>query len=104
MKKVVSMLLVVTMVFSFLAIQALTYVKAESPTAYFTTTFPTGGEVFSPSGTIHVTWDVEGFTGTEGNKRSTSSVMQTLIQSGLKSSIIFLLKTALILSTSPNST
>ena len=36
---------------------------------YIKTTYPTGTEVFSPTDTIHVTWDVEGFTGTEGKIR-----------------------------------
>ena len=40
-----------------------------SPTQYFKTTYPVGTEVFSPTDTIHVTWDVEGFTSTEGKVR-----------------------------------
>ncbi len=40
-----------------------------SPTKYFKTTYPVGTEVFSPTGTINVTWDVAGFAGTEGKIR-----------------------------------
>ena len=40
-----------------------------SPTQYFKTTYPVGTEVFSPTDTITVSWDVEGFTGTEGKIR-----------------------------------
>ncbi|MGC9001319.1 hypothetical protein, partial [Caldisericum sp.] len=32
---------------------------------YIKTTSPTGSEVFSPTDTIHVTWEVAGFTGKE---------------------------------------
>ena len=35
---------------------------------YFKTTYPVGTEIISTS-TLHVTWDVEGFTGTEGKIR-----------------------------------
>ncbi len=40
-----------------------------SPTKYFKTTAPIGTEVFSPTSTIHITWDEEGFTETEGKVR-----------------------------------
>ena len=40
-----------------------------SPTKYFKTTAPICSEVFSPTDTINVTWDVEGFAGTEGRIR-----------------------------------
>jgi len=36
---------------------------------YFKTTSPLGDETFSPTDKIHVTWHVEGFTGTEGKIR-----------------------------------
>ncbi|MGC8789852.1 MAG: hypothetical protein ACP5QM_08105, partial [Caldisericum sp.] len=40
-----------------------------TPTSYIKTTSPTGSEVFSPTDTIHITWEVAGFTGTEGKIR-----------------------------------
>jgi len=36
---------------------------------FFKTTSPLGTETFSPTGTIHVSWEVAGFTGTEGKIR-----------------------------------
>ena len=39
------------------------------PSKFFKTTYPLGNEIFLPTDTIHVTWDVEGFTGTEGKVR-----------------------------------
>ena len=40
-----------------------------SPSQYFKTNFPLGDNVFSTNDTIHITWDVEGFTGDEGRIR-----------------------------------
>ncbi|MCW1311240.1 MAG: hypothetical protein OH324_00230, partial [Candidatus Parvarchaeota archaeon] len=42
---------------------------SENPTSYIKTTSPIGNEIFSPTDTLHITWDVEGFTGTEGKIR-----------------------------------
>ncbi|MCD6109068.1 MAG: hypothetical protein J7J89_06345, partial [Thermoplasmata archaeon] len=40
-----------------------------APSQYFKTNFPDGDNVFSTNDTIHITWDVEGFTGDEGRIR-----------------------------------
>ena len=45
------------------------WIITPSPTQYFKTTAPVGTETFSPTDTITVTWDVEGFMGTEGKVR-----------------------------------
>ncbi len=44
-------------------------IKAYFEHNYIKTTYPLGTEVFSPTSTIHVTWNVEGFTETEGKVR-----------------------------------
>ncbi|MGC8758307.1 MAG: hypothetical protein ACP5QX_07710, partial [Caldisericaceae bacterium] len=45
------------------------WVTSSAPTAYFKTTAPVGTETFSPTDTIHITWEVNGFTGNEGKVR-----------------------------------
>jgi|GEM_PF-6147494 len=45
------------------------WVVSSLPTVYIKHTYPIGDEVFNPTDTIHVAWNVEGFTGTEGKVR-----------------------------------
>ena len=45
------------------------WVVSSTPSRYIKTTYPLGTEIVSPSSNLHVTWDVEGFTGTEGKIR-----------------------------------
>lgn len=44
------------------------FINAQT-TKYFKTLSPKGNEHFFPTDTIHISWDVEGFTGTEGKIR-----------------------------------
>ena len=45
------------------------WVTSASPTKYIKTTYPLGDASFTPTDTIHITWEVNGFTGTEGKIR-----------------------------------